>query len=355
MRPGGVDTVRVGEWSESSVLVQPEGEGSTTYRWITLWRPSRTTMLNWSSSGGPESGTVGAMTLRWARNLTNRQPGLHVDTIDVRLVDGPPVGRTLLDSIWVIGSSQAPVTIFSAPVRRSGRVGEFYADTLRATGGSGGYRWSIAAGALPAGLALDSASGVVSGTPAQPGSHGFTARVRSGDQLATLALTLDVAPVLLTIPTDSIRPAGLMGSPYGDTLRAAGAEAGTVRWHLLDGTLPPGVALDSLTGRLGGVPEAAGSYRFTIEARADTRTAGRTFQVVITRPVLQSAAILDHLLAGGAALTPDQVRFLDLLGNRNGRLDVGDVRAWLADNAQLSAAEVEALRSALGEPQEEKR
>jgi hypothetical protein len=42
-------------------------------------------------------------------------------------------------------------------------------------------------------------------------------------------------------------------------------------------------------------------------------------------------------LLGGTALQPDLARFLDLLGNRNGRLDVGDAWAWLVDTGALQS------------------
>jgi hypothetical protein len=61
--------------------------------------------------------------------------------------------------------------------------------------------------------------------------------------------------------------------------------------------------------------------------------------------------VLDQLL-GADTLGADQLRFLDLLGNRNGRLDVGDVRAWLLDTgrgAGIGEAERDALLQTLGE------
>jgi hypothetical protein len=69
---------------------------------------------------------------------------------------------------------------------------------------------------------------------------------------------------------------------------------------------------------------------------------------------VQPAAILDQLLGSGS-LTADHLRFLDLLGNRNGRLDVGDVRAWLIDSQQLSAAATAELRAIVGAVETEPR
>jgi hypothetical protein len=58
-----------------------------------------------------------------------------------------------------------------------GRSGKSYIQVLRASGGKKGYTWSIAAGALPAGVSLDGVAGKISGTPAGAGVTNFTIRV----------------------------------------------------------------------------------------------------------------------------------------------------------------------------------
>jgi hypothetical protein len=50
--------------------------------------------------------------------------------------------------------------------------------TLSASGGTVPYAWTVAAGALPAGLALGSASGAIAGTPGTPGTYPFTVAVK---------------------------------------------------------------------------------------------------------------------------------------------------------------------------------
>ncbi len=66
-----------------------------------------------------------------------------------------------------VGSAPAPqITTTALP---TGKVGTAYAFTLKATGGSGVYTWSVQSGALPSGLSLNSATGAISGTPATPG------------------------------------------------------------------------------------------------------------------------------------------------------------------------------------------
>jgi glucose/arabinose dehydrogenase len=58
-----------------------------------------------------------------------------------------------------------------------GRAGRNYAKRLRATGGKKDYTWSISAGALPAGLVLDAATGKITGVPATAGVTNFTVQV----------------------------------------------------------------------------------------------------------------------------------------------------------------------------------
>jgi hypothetical protein len=70
------------------------------------------------------------------------------------------------------------------------KVGKPYNVTLAASGGSTPYRWTVV-DALPAGLTLDSATGVLSGRAATAGTYGFTVRVTdtngaSDDQAYTL-------------------------------------------------------------------------------------------------------------------------------------------------------------------------
>ena len=48
------------------------------------------------------------------------------------------------------------------------------AGTVQASGGSGNYVWSLSAGALPPGLRLDTATGVIRGRPRLKGIWNFT-------------------------------------------------------------------------------------------------------------------------------------------------------------------------------------
>jgi hypothetical protein len=82
------------------------------------------------------------------------------------------------------------VTTSSLP---DGTTGTAYSQTLAATGGTSPYTWSLAAGTLPAGLAL-SAAGVISGTPTEAGTSSFTVQVTDAASASgTKALSITIS------------------------------------------------------------------------------------------------------------------------------------------------------------------
>jgi len=56
---------------------------------------------------------------------------------------------------------------------------------------------------------------------------------------------------------------GIVGQHYELVLTASGG-AQPYSWHLLSGELPPGCRLHAHTGKISGVPSAAGDYSFTV-------------------------------------------------------------------------------------------
>jgi len=76
-----------------------------------------------------------------------------------------------------------------------GSVGASYAVGVFADGGVPPYRWSLAVGQLPPGLALTTSPGRITGTPTTAGTFTFTLRVAdNGGQQATRQFSITVNP-----------------------------------------------------------------------------------------------------------------------------------------------------------------
>ena len=180
-----------------------------------------------------------------------------------------------------------PVTITSTALPAA-QVNVAYATPIGASGGSGSYVWKLTRGALPPGLTLNGATGVIAGTSSMLGSFGFditVADAADSTNAATASFTLTVSGAPLQITTASL-PAGRETLPYSASLGASGG-SGTYTWAVASGALPPGVALAS-TGTLSGAPTAAGTYTFTLvvsdAANASLRTSA-SYSVTVTAAV----------------------------------------------------------------------
>lgn len=92
---------------------------------------------------------------------------------------------------------RASLAISGTPVEDATINVAYAGFTVSASGGIGGYRYSIAAGELPDGITLGASSGEVAGTPTESGEFaGIVIRVTDdGANFADLAaFTLTVAP-----------------------------------------------------------------------------------------------------------------------------------------------------------------
>ncbi len=168
-------------------------------------------------------------------------------------------------------------------------AGLTYSQSCPATGGQAPYTWSVSSGSLPAGITLDPASGLLSGTPSATGTSTFTLRVVDSDtpaQSASVNVTLVVASALSLAKT---LPSGTQGVPYSATLATGGLPP--VSCSVFGGgTVPPGLQLNATPCSLAGSPTAGGTYNFVVTATdgaTPPQSATQTYTVTISFQPLQ--------------------------------------------------------------------
>ena len=177
------------------------------------------------------------------------------------------------------------------------------------------------------------------------GFCGWTGDSTTTDSVITLGMLRPYTLVAnfgsaASISSGAARPNGVMGATYADTLRISGG-GGVVSWSVTAGALPAGLTLAS-NGLVAGYPQVTGNFNFTATV-VSCSTASQAFSLSVTAPTLATADVVAQLLGPTAPLTPDQVRYLDLLGNKNNGFDVGDFLAWVkTTGAPLSPAMLQA-------------
>lgn len=98
-------------------------------------------------------------------------------------------------------SSPLHITTTQLP---AARIGISYVAPLAVSGGTSPTQWSVEAGSLPSGLAMNSRSGAISGTPGNSGNFEFTAEVTdSAGSLAKTNLAISVTSSSSGAPSTS--------------------------------------------------------------------------------------------------------------------------------------------------------
>jgi Putative Ig domain len=213
--------------------------------------------VTWTLTGCSVSscGTLSSVTLFAA---TYNAPATVATGFTVTLTATSTAKGSITNTITLTVPANPSITT-AAGALASGTIGTAYSVTLAGAGGIPPYTWSIAQGALPAGLTLSPTTGAITGTPAAAGTASFTVTLTDSGSpalTATAAYTLTTAYPSLSITTTSL-PNATEGTSYTATLAATGGSGTGYTWSVTSGTALSAVNLTlSPAGAITGIPNA---------------------------------------------------------------------------------------------------
>lgn len=267
----------------------PNGQVGVAYN-ATLAATGGTTPYTWSLTSGTLpagvtfNGTTGV--LAGTPTATANATPLTFTVTDA----GSPVQTKQVNLTLTIAPANVSITTSSLP---NGRVTHAYSTTLAATGGTTPYAWSITSGTLPAGLSLNGATGIISGTPtATANATPLTIKVvdsSSPAKNATFNTTLTVAPAVITL-TVTPTHAAIVTTQALQITPTTNDPAG-VKWTCTGtgcGSFSPTTTLTGAASTYT-APSTAGNYTITATSVTDA-----TITATVTAAVTNLAAVATY-------------------------------------------------------------
>ncbi len=192
-----------------------------------------------------------------AGKMTGTPDAVGSYSMMVFVVDSQNVSAMATVSLNVVESG--PLTV--ATTLPAGVTNKPYSGRL-VSGGIPPYSVQVTSGALPAGLAIDAATGQLSGLPTAQGN--FTFEVAVGDSMgasATGSLTIGVTQEMVLY----ISSTELVVYTNADAMTPLVAMGGVppYNWSMIGGELPPGLSFDAAEARIVGRPSEIGAKTAT--------------------------------------------------------------------------------------------
>lgn len=170
----------------------------------------------------------------------------------------------------------------TSPTTASGTQGSAFSYTITATNTPTSY----GATGLPAGLSVNTGTGVISGTPSVSGTFSVTVTATNAFGTGSNPLTITLAAQPAPVINSSLAASGTQGSAFSYSITASNSPTS----YGASG-LPSGLSINTGTGAITGTPSVSGTFNVTISATNAGGTGSATLVVTLASgiPVITSS------------------------------------------------------------------
>lgn len=274
----------------NATISATNGSGSDTDPLVITIALGPPTITSASAAGGAEgfafSYQITATNNPTSFAATGLPPGLSVNT-STGLISGTPTASGTFNV--VISATNATATATQPLVITLGIGIPVITSAAAASGGTGvAFVYQVVATnnptrfdatGLPPGLAINTATGLITGTAGAAGTFSVNLSATNATGTGTRALTITIAQLPPTVVT-GIPVTGVSGVPFSYTIQAGNGASGFTATGL-----PPGLTLDRNSGTISGTPTAGGTYAVTVGVSNSAGTTTFTLTIVIAFPL----------------------------------------------------------------------
>jgi hypothetical protein len=256
---------------------------NATENTVTVWI-STDNGSNWTNMGTrcPTSTTLTAMTAFDLSSYNGTQVLVKFTMAGTSNTIG--VG---LDDIAITGTPIAAAPVITSSLTANGTVGTVFSYSIVATNSPTSY----SATGLPAGLSINTSTGVISGTPTAAGTTNVTIAATNGSGTDTQTLVITISLPAIPVITSVLTASGTVGVAFSYQITASNSPTS---WGATP--LPAGLSVNA-TGLITGTPTTIGVTNVTISATNASGTGSATLVITISLPAIP--VITSALTASG--------------------------------------------------------